>query len=485
LTVAVPTATTPLSVSQYAALLGRALRSVGPATLEGEVQEPRSSPSGILWFALTDGEATLSCKVFRQDVARLEHRPQDGDRVVVQVDRPDLWAKAGKLDLIVSAVRLAGEGELLRRRQELIERLAAEGLCEPSRWRPLPRFPRAVGVIAGRESEGMADVIRALRDRWPAVDIVACPSLVQGAAAPRDLIDALATLEGHPRVEVVVIARGGGSVQDLSCFDDERLCRAIFASRLAVVCAVGHTQNNPVCNHVTWSAFTPSRSAELVVPSREELRHELALAVAKLGRAPKRLTLLGGGLAAARTKLQPQLLFERRRAALREAAAPIEAAVRRFAGLQGALGGEAERIGRAARRQLVDHRRDYRNAIERLTGASRRGAARRLDGLARRLAGLAQALPAAARRALSATKREVSYTAGLIAARDLRSHGWVLVHRDNWPVRSVATLAVGIELDLTFRDGSARARVTASAPDDRAEERFLIEQPEKGRTTDG
>ncbi len=278
-----------LSVTEYSAALGRAVRMVGAAVIEGEVQKVLARPNGMLYFDLTDGESLLACKMFSRGAARLQRRPRQGDLVQVQVDRPDWYAARGSLSLIVSGLRLAGEGELLRRRQELIARLAAEGLCDPARRRPLPRYPRAVGVIAGEGSDGMSDVVRALCDRWPAVHVVACASLVQGKAAPRQLIDALARLQQHPLVDVIVLARGGGSVQDLACFDDERLCRALFACDVPVVCAIGHTDNNPVCNHVAWPAFTPSRSAELVVPCARELRRGLANAGERLAIVPRLL----------------------------------------------------------------------------------------------------------------------------------------------------------------------------------------------------
>jgi len=472
------TATQPLSVSEYAFAILRALRQVGPAEIEGEVQGPRRSGSGMLWFTLSDGESALSCKVFVSDLRRLQHLPRDGDLVVVRVDRPDLYTRTGKLDLIVSEIRLAGEGELLRRRQELIERLAAEGLCERSRWRPLPRFPRAVGVIAGRQSDGLADVVRALRDRWPAVDIVVCPALVQGVEAPRDIIDAIARLEEHPRVDVVVIARGGGSVQDLACFDDERLCRAIFASRLPIVCAVGHTENNPVCNHVTWAAFTPSRSAEMVVPSRAELRREIEYAAAALQRATRRLDGLQAELAAIGRRLKAAAVLERPLQLLRSAAGPLQRAGATLQAKGDQVCGEGLRIQRAARRQLADHRRDYLRAGERLVGTAARAVSRRLNGLAGGVRALGEALPARARRALLRWQREVSYTAGLISARDLRSHGWALLHHNDRPIRSARALAAGLELDITLHDGRARARVTGSSeegaadgPDKRAKER--------------
>lgn len=313
-----------LTVTAYSARLGRALRTVGGAVIEGEVQKPKKSGSGALWFSLTDGEAVLPCKVFPSQVRALQHAPREGDLVQAEVERPDLWAQAGKLDLIVSQIRLAGEGELLRRRQELIARLSQEGLCDPTRRRRLPRFPRAVGVIAGTNSDAMSDVVQALTDRWPSVHIVTCASLVQGKRAPRDLIDALARMTEHPLVDVVVMARGGGSVQDLACFDDEGLCRALFACELPVVCAIGHTDNNPVCNHVAWPAYTPSRSAELVVPCAAELLHDIAAARGCLDDVPGHLVLIAERVERTVERLNCAAALDARARLVRECAGQVQ-----------------------------------------------------------------------------------------------------------------------------------------------------------------
>lgn len=299
-----PVSVTSMSVRAYSARIGAALRQVGGALVEGEVQRPRSAGRS-LFFDLTDGEAKLACKVFGQDLRGLEHVPREGDLVQVVVDRPDFWIAAGKLDVIVSQVKLAGEGELLRRRQELLARLEAEGLTDPARRKPLPEFPRAVGVIAGRNSDGLSDVVRALADRFPPVHVVICAALVQGASAPAEIIHALARLQDHPDVDVVVIARGGGSVQDLVAFDDERLCRAIFASSQPVITAIGHTDNVPVCNHVAWPAFTPSRSAELAVPSADELRQRMSLATHRLDAVARRLDLAAERMSSLGRELRP------------------------------------------------------------------------------------------------------------------------------------------------------------------------------------
>lgn len=407
-----------LSVSEYSAVLGQALRQVGTAVLEGEVQKAQWRPNGMVYFDLTDGESVLACKVFRNDAGRLEHRPRDGDLVRVRVDRPDLWAARGALSLIVSQVTLAGEGELLRRRAELLAALMREGLCDAARRRPLPRFPRAVGVIAGAGSDGMSDVIRALHDRWPAVQVVTCPSLVQGRGAPRALIDALAQLQDHPLVDVIVMARGGGSVQDLACFDDERLCRALFACDVPVVCAIGHTDNNPVCNHVAWPAFTPSRSAELVVPSAVELRRELGRAGERIDGTKRRLALASERVRTSAAGIESGRVMELRAAAIREPAARIAGAVKDFLNVQPRIGELGERIGQQARRHNEQ------------------------------------------------AARELAHRGELIAARDFRRRGWLQASSGGRRLSSVTELHAGAPIELHLHDGRVDARVERLHPDD-------------------
>jgi exodeoxyribonuclease VII large subunit len=494
--------TATIGVAEYSARIGRALRAVGPAVVEGEVQKPKVTSGGMLFFDLTDGEACLACKVFPRQVRGLGHTPGHGDLVEVSVDRPDFWQQRGMLSLIVSDVRLTGEGELLRRREELLRKLREEGLCDPDRRKPLPEFPRAVGVIAGRGSDGMSDVLRALQDRFPPVRVVTCGATVQGKAAPRDLIDALACLQGHPLVDVIIMARGGGSVQDLVAFDDERLCRAIFACEKPIVAAIGHTDNAPVCNHVTWAAFTPSRSAELVVPSAAELRQAIGSVERVFDTLPEGLRRTGEAVALAESRLAAGRALESRAASVDSAESAMERAKQAFfhereRGLAAALlvlaslprrlpssaqvsavdttldarardffreradvvasearrleaceqalsdaSGRVREMGRrlevGIRRQLADHRRDYGHALARLVRETRTGVARRIAD----------------------TRRHVEHVAEVVAAHDFRRRGWVVAtgeHDD--AVSTVSELDSGSRLRLTFSDGQADAVV--------------------------
>jgi exodeoxyribonuclease VII large subunit len=505
-----------ITVTEYSARLGYALRQVGSAAIEGEVQRVRRTERGMLFFDLTDDRSLLRCKVFPRDAARVEHKPKAGDLVQVQIDRPDLYAPQGSLSVIVSAVRLAGEGELLRRRAELISRLTAEGLCDRRRRRPLPRFPRAVGVIAGHGSDAMSDVIRALTDRWPAVHVIACASLVQGTAAPMQLIDSLARLQDHPRVDVIIMARGGGSVQDLVCFDDEGLCRALFACEVPVVCAIGHTDNKPVCNHVAWPALTPSRSAELVVPSAAELRREIAAALERLQVIPGRLDLARQGVAGCAERMccatvvgacaahvgetamevaralagflthQEQWLTHTRvmlasvpyradrelgaeRETLTSASRALALADNQFARTVHDVRELGARVRQGTHRQHADHARDYGRAIGRLMREVRAGRERRVAHVRGQLQREGELLGERARRLLDEACRRASHQAELIGAHDFRRRGWLLASTmDGEPARSASDLKTGARIHLHLHDGHAHAVVEHATLNDRS-----------------
>jgi exodeoxyribonuclease VII large subunit len=495
-----------LTVSEYASRLGSALRNVGSAALEGEAQNVKTSSGGTLFFQLTDGQSSLSCKVFRREMGRLEHRPQNGDLVRVSVDRPDLYVVNGSLSLIASQVTLAGVGELLRRREELILRLTREGLCDPLRRRPLPSFPRAVGVIAGHGSDGMADVVTALVDRWPAIEVFTHSSLVQGKTAPRQLIDALATMQESGLVDVIVMARGGGSVQDLACFDDEALCRALFACEIPVVCAIGHTENNPVCNHVTWSAYTPSRSAEMVVPSLAEVRDRIRYSGDTLARVPATLTRDAELVQAAMARADAATLLEGRASGVRDISADVSrhlsaffhtritaladvrstlAVVPRHAALElqserstlssasGVLESTHDRILAVAnqtadlgariadgtQRQLAKHTNDYTRTITRLRDESLTGLKRRDSRHREMIAREAHVLAAGLDSSLASARQVVMHLAQLVGARDFRSRGWLLASKDGQPVQSANDLQVGDRLTLQLHDGTATSVV--------------------------
>lgn len=255
-----------------------AVAGIRAGWVEVEIEKVQEK-SGHLWLQLAGGEdARVDAVIWRSDAAGalrgLAGPLKRGDKVAMYHRRVDFYGPRGDLRLIVTDVVAVGEGELLRRREAVIARLRADGLC--GRRRPLPVFPRRIGLIAPDDSEALVDAVTAIRRRFPPARILHVPARVQGQSAPSDLIRALMHLENDPEVDVIAVVRGGGSVGDLVPFDDEELCRIIAGCQTPVITAVGHTRNWPACNEVAAvAAEVPAAVAEHLVPSATELLRAL------------------------------------------------------------------------------------------------------------------------------------------------------------------------------------------------------------------
>ena len=293
--------------------------------VEGEISELRRSERWqSVFFTLRDpGEAAclgVTMPRGRFDALRLELA--DGDRVHVY-GRPELFEARGEFRLRALSVEPFGLGDHLARLERLKHRLAAEGLFAPERKRTLPVLPRRVGLITGNDAAAKRDVLTAMTARFPAASVVVAETYVQGPRAAPAVIDALRRVCAEPEVDVVIVARGGGSFEDLLPFSDERLVRAVASAPVPVVSAVGHEQDTPLCDLVAdVRASTPSMAGRLVVPDAAELRERLARARSGLARAvrgtlERRLERLDR--ARERLDRAPRLLVERRRAALEQA----------------------------------------------------------------------------------------------------------------------------------------------------------------------
>jgi exodeoxyribonuclease VII large subunit len=299
-------------VSRLATVIQRALANVHPGWVEGEVQRLRRAGSGHVYFTLADEDAVVDCVVWRSEALQIRDWPDDGTLVQAHYRKVDYYARTGRLSIHVDAIRPTGEGELLARKQATLDKLTAEGLVARAA-RPLPKFPRRVGVIAARESDAMIDVIKALRERWPSVNIVARPALVEGLRAVDSVIEALGHVQDIDGVDVIIVARGGGGVRDLVAFDDERLCRAVFACAVPVLTSIGHTAQRPNCDHLAAAyADVPARAAELVVPSAAELTSELNRHRIGLENVPRLLRSSAADLTALWAGTRPSRTVDRR-----------------------------------------------------------------------------------------------------------------------------------------------------------------------------
>lgn len=319
------------SVAEFNRRLATYVGRVRDVWVEGEISELRRSPAwATVFLTLRDAKtgACLPATMARRRFDLIQPPLAEGERAQANGSL-QLYEARGEVNLRVGALERVGAGdhaaELARRRRTLAE----EGLFAPERKRRLPRFPRAVGLLTGVDAAARGDVVTAIETRYPAVRLVVAETRVQGPSAPGAIVTALGRLAACDGVDVVILARGGGSFEDLLPFSDERVVRAVAGCTVPVVSAVGHEQDEPLCDLAAdVRAPTPTAAARLVVPDLDELRSGLGRSKQRLGAGTTR------ALDQARVRVErleerlgraPALLFERRRGALDRSAARLQA----------------------------------------------------------------------------------------------------------------------------------------------------------------
>ncbi|TVL93927.1 exodeoxyribonuclease VII large subunit [Streptomyces sp. SAJ15] len=260
---------TPIPVGEVSRLIGGWIDRLGAVWVEGQITQLSRRPgAGVVFLTLRDPsyDISLSVTCFRSVFDRVADVVSEGARVVVHA-KPEWYAPRGQLSLRAVEIRPVGVGELLARLEQLKKSLAAEGLFDAERKRPLPFLPQLVGLVCGRASAAERDVLENARLRWPAVRFEVRNVAVQGVHAVPRVVEAVRELDAHPEVDVIVVARGGGSVEDLLPFSDEQLVRTVAACRTPVVSAIGHEPDSPLLDLVAdLRASTPTDAAKKVVP---------------------------------------------------------------------------------------------------------------------------------------------------------------------------------------------------------------------------
>jgi exodeoxyribonuclease VII large subunit len=250
--------------------------------VRGEVSNFTQSSAGHIYFTLKDREAAIRCVMWRTDAARMLRLPANGDAIEVH-GRVSLYEARGDVQLYVDEIKLAGAGALWQEFERLRQRLDAEGLFAAEHKRTLPQFPGAIGVVTSREGAVFHDICHILARRYPLVEVLLAPTLVQGADAAPMIAGAIAAInqfdtESAFGIDLLIVARGGGSIEDLWAFNDERVARAIYHSHIPVISAVGHETDFTIADFVAdVRAPTPSAAAELAVPDVRELRANIRL----------------------------------------------------------------------------------------------------------------------------------------------------------------------------------------------------------------
>lgn len=312
----------------------------------GELSNYKCYPSGHHYFSLKDEEGALKCVMFRSAAVRLRFRPETGMKVIV-FGRISVYSRDGVYQLYAEAMSPAGVGELYVAFEQLKARLQKEGLFDEAHKKPLPVVPETVGIITSSAGAAVHDVIRILGARWPMARIRLLPVRVQGAEAPPEIAGAIAYANRWKLADVLIVGRGGGSMEDLWCFNDEAVARAIYASKIPVISAVGHEPDVTIADFVAdCRASTPSNGAERAVPDQNEVMGTLAQMDARLRQQmSRRLQTAEARLeryASARVLQSPYALLEDRQQRL------DRAEERLLAGMKQSLSAQQQRLALAA-----------------------------------------------------------------------------------------------------------------------------------------
>jgi len=248
----------------------------------GEISNFTQARSGHLYFTLKDEGAQLKCVMWRSSAERLRFAPQDGDAVVAH-GRVSVYEAGGAYQLYANRLEPAGRGDLALAFEQLKRQLEGEGLFDPAHKQPIPRFPRKIGIVTSADAAALRDILNVLRRRWPLAQVLIAPTLVQGETAPPQIVRALQWLDGRADIDLILLSRGGGSMEDLWAFNDERVARAIFAAQHPIISGVGHEVDFTISDFVAdVRAPTPSAAAELAVPDMAELQSALRGAAVQL-----------------------------------------------------------------------------------------------------------------------------------------------------------------------------------------------------------
>lgn len=417
--------------------------ALGQVWIEGELGGVSRPASGHLYFALKDARAQVRCALFKPKSQRLGFRPVDGLQVLAH-GRVTLYEPRGEYQLIVDHLEEAGEGALRRAFEALKAQLAAEGLFDAARKRPLPARIARIGVLSSPGGAAVHDVLTVLRRRFGLLEVDLLPVPVQGPQAAAEIVRMLSRADASARYDVLLLTRGGGSLEDLAAFNDEALARAIAAARTVVVSAIGHEIDVSISDFVAdLRAATPSAAAELLSPDGRDLRRRLHRLREQIDTAVRR------GIERGWLRLDPL----QHRLGAQQPLARLQRGAERLAMLRHRLGlgmGQAQaarraRFGPLVRRLSAVHPRPRVEALAaasaRLIDTHHRGITLRLAREATRLAALARALNAV--NPLATLQRGYA----------------IVLDADGRSVRSAASLSRGQEVAVRLTDGERRLRV--------------------------
>ena len=418
--------------------------------LEGELSNLAMPASGHWYFSLKDSGAQVRCAMWRQRNTQVRFRPKEGMAVLVRA-RVGLYEPRGEYQLLVEHLEEAGEGALKREFEKLKAKLAAEGLFAAERKRALPAVPRRIGVVTSPTGAAIHDILRVLRARFPAAAVLVYPTAVQGAAAVPEIVRAIGAASRRNECDVLIVARGGGSLEDLWCFNDERVARAIAACRVPTVSGVGHEVDVTIADFVAdVRAPTPSAAALVATPDKSAWLDSLALLQTRFGGAMGRYL---------RAQLQSLGALMQRMQRSHPGARLLQHAQR--------LDDLEQRMRLALRASVTGNRQRLDMLTTRLWRENPR---HRLEALCSQAATLRQRLAAAIAARIGSLEQRLalgSRTLDAVSPLATLGRGFAVVTRvdDGSLLRDAAQAPAGTEIEARLSKGSIRARVTAQDKD--------------------
>jgi exodeoxyribonuclease VII large subunit len=454
-----------LSVTQLVRLISETLEdNIDGFWVAGEVSNARVPASGHFYFTLKDDRSSISVVMFRSDYQRMRFQVRDGMALMLH-GRVNVFEARGALQIVTDEIEPRGIGALQIAFEQLKKRLAAEGLFERARKRAIPFLPRTIGIVTALGGAGLRDIVRVLLDRFPNVHLIVRPAKVQGDGAAFEVADAIADLNEDGRAEVIIVGRGGGSLEDLWAFNEEVVARAIFHSDIPIISAVGHEIDYTIADFVAdVRAPTPTAAAQTVVPSQIELRERIgAEAAALVAGVTRELSAWRETVDDLATRLKhPGVLAARAREELADLGDSLHGALRnRVAERRGTVRELAFRL-----RAPVAELNDLRHRIGRLTIKLAHGTGSRVRESSSRIAELETRLGRTAESLVMRERRRFAeLTARLDSLSPLRvlERGYAVVRnqRDSKIVTDAAAVEVGDELHIRLMKGRLRARTVA------------------------
>ena len=274
----IPIPRTIFSVTQITRTISRIIEQqpqLQNVWVKGQVSNLSKPASGHIYFTLKDENSTIRSVVFRSSASRLQYLPRDGAEVLVQ-GKINIYAASSNYQIVINKIEPLGIGALQRAYEELKQRLAEEGLFDAEHKQPLPMFPKKIGVITSETGAAIQDIQQQLRNRFPLAELLLYPTLVQGEYASAQIANAIRVMNDRTDIDVLIVGRGGGSLEDLWAFNEEKVARAIFASKIPIVSAVGHETDFTISDMVAdHRSPTPTAAVEHVVPDQQELLSQL------------------------------------------------------------------------------------------------------------------------------------------------------------------------------------------------------------------